>query len=149
MYDHTKKTFKSLTGHTSLWLTDFPYYGHRKKNKKLMALPWAVFLFGSLWCIVWFACQVNRGLNLISNFCIIYAKLKNDGPQIYISYCQKYVSEHWRWEAQKLTPPKWIMNVRVGLQLLQLKDSRTTNEAEGSCANFHSWIHATGISIVE
>ena len=30
-----------------------------EKNRKLMALPWAVFLYGSLWCIVWFAGQVN------------------------------------------------------------------------------------------
>ena len=28
-----QKTLKSLTGHTSLWLTDFPYYGHKKKQE--------------------------------------------------------------------------------------------------------------------
>ena len=26
-------TLKSLTGYTSLWLTDFPYYDHRKKRQ--------------------------------------------------------------------------------------------------------------------
>ena len=36
-----KITLKSLTDHTSLWLTDFPYYD--QKNRKLMVLPQAVF----------------------------------------------------------------------------------------------------------
>ena len=31
-------TGKSLPGHTNLWLTDFPYYDHRKEKRKLMVL---------------------------------------------------------------------------------------------------------------
>ena len=30
---------KSFSGHTKLWLADFPYHDHRKKKRKLMALP--------------------------------------------------------------------------------------------------------------
>ena len=38
-----KVPLKSSTGHTSLWLTDFPNYDHRKKKRKLMDLPLAVY----------------------------------------------------------------------------------------------------------
>ena len=55
-----KVPLKSLTGHTSLWVTDFPMT--LQKSKKLMSLPRVVFLYGSFWCIVWFACQVNPGM---------------------------------------------------------------------------------------
>ena len=35
---------KSLTGHTSLWLTDFPYYGHRKKKQETNGIIISCFL---------------------------------------------------------------------------------------------------------
>ena len=34
---------KTLTGHASFWLTDFPYYDLWKKNRKLVAFSEAVF----------------------------------------------------------------------------------------------------------
>ena len=57
-----KITLKSLTGFISVMLTDFPYYDHRKKQENNGIIISCFFLYGSLWFIVWFACQVNPGV---------------------------------------------------------------------------------------
>ena len=72
-----QSTLKSLSGHTNLWLTDFPYYEHRKKTGKWWYYH-KLFLYGSLWCMVWFACHVNLGyLTTVKNWAA-FQRLQSD-----------------------------------------------------------------------
>ena len=47
-----KKPIKSLTGHRSLWLTDFPYYDHRKKQETNGITTGCFFVWQFMVCIV-------------------------------------------------------------------------------------------------